>query len=337
MLTPKENYLRVLNKEIPEYIPMYTFGKMPGDTEEPANALIEPALVIEHRLAGGGKDVWGVEYVPTAETGNALLPKPNEFILDDITKWRDVIKAPDLDNIDWEAMAAKQLANVDRSQTAVAFGLHVGYFQNLMAFMGFTDGLMALYEEPEECKALLEYLCDFYCKVAEKCIDYYKPDIYTMMDDTAAWANPFISLDMYKEFFVPVYDRQAKFGRDRGLPITFHNCGKCEIFLDEMVKFGVTCWDPAQTCNDLLGIKEKYGRDLVLTGCWDGKGRLLEDDVTDEEIREAVKKTIDTYAPDGGYVFLGNFLGAIDDQKVKHKNKVVKDFVKEYGMNYYNK
>ena len=66
MLTPKENYLRVLHKEIPEYIPMYTFGKMPGDTEEPANALIEPALVIEHRLAGGGKDIWGVEYVPTA-------------------------------------------------------------------------------------------------------------------------------------------------------------------------------------------------------------------------------------------------------------------------------
>jgi hypothetical protein len=57
---------------------------------------------------------------------------------------------------------------------------------------------MALFEEPEECQALLEYVCDFYCDVIEKCIDYYKPDVYTMMDDTAAWANPFISMNMFK-------------------------------------------------------------------------------------------------------------------------------------------
>ena len=30
MLTEKENYLRVLHGEIPEWIPSYTFGKMPG-------------------------------------------------------------------------------------------------------------------------------------------------------------------------------------------------------------------------------------------------------------------------------------------------------------------
>jgi hypothetical protein len=339
LLTPKENYLKVLHGEIPEWIPQYTFGKMPGDTKEPPTALLEPPILIEHRLNGGGKDHWGVEYVPTYETGGALLPKPNDFILDDITKWRDVIKAPDLDGIDWEDMAKKhiEMMKIDRNQTAIAFGLHMGYFQNLMAFMGFTEGLMAMFEEPEEVEALFDYMCTFYCKVAEKVIDYYKPDIFTMMDDTAAWANPFISLDTYRELLVPVYDRQAKFGRDRGLPITFHNCGKCESFVDDMVKFGVTAWDPAQTCNDLLGIKEKYGNKLVLMGCWDGRGRLLEDDVTDEEICESAKQSIDTYAQGGGYVFLGNFLGPVDDEEVRRKNKVLHDFVDQYGMHYYDK
>ena len=79
MLTPKENYLKVLHGEIPEWIPQYTFGKMPGDTKEPPTALLEPPILIEHRLNGGGKDHWGVEYVPTYETGGALLPKPNDF------------------------------------------------------------------------------------------------------------------------------------------------------------------------------------------------------------------------------------------------------------------
>ena len=140
---------------------------------------------------------------------------------------------------------------------------------------------------------------------------------------------------MYREFLKPVYDRQAKFGRDRGLPITFHNCGKCEIFVDDMVDFGVTAWDPAQTCNDLHAVQEKYGRKLVIMGAWDGRGRLLEPDVTDEEIRESAKKSIDTYGKNGGYVFLGNFLGPVDDMEVKRKNKVLHDFVAEYGMHYY--
>ena len=337
MLTEKENYLRVLHGEIPEWIPTYTFGKAPGATKEPPTALLEPPLIIEHRLKGGGKDIWGVEYVPTYETGNALLPKPNDFILDDITKWRDVIKAPSLEGIDWEQMAKKhmEMVQLDRSQTALAFGLHVGYFQNLMAFMGFTEGMMAMFEEPEEVAALFDYLCTFYCEVAEKVIDYYKPDIYTMMDDTAAWANPFVSPDMYEELLYPVYDRQAKFGRDRGLPITFHNCGKCECFVDMMHDFGVTAWDPAQTCNDLLAIKEKYGRDLVLMGCWDARDRLLDADVTDEEIRESVKHSIDTYGKDGGYVFLGGYLGPNDDMEVKRKNAVIMETVAEYGMHYY--
>ena len=47
----------------------------------------------------------------------------------------------------WEAEAKKQLDmfKIDRTQSAVAFNLHVGYFQNLMAFMGFTEGLCAMY------------------------------------------------------------------------------------------------------------------------------------------------------------------------------------------------
>ena len=110
-----------------------------------------------------------------------------------------------------------------------------------------------------------------------------------MMDDTAAWANPFISPEMYREFLLPLYDRQAKFGRDRGLPISMHNCGKCEGFFDDLVKISVSMWDPAQTCNDLVGIKKKYGNALVIAGGWDSRDHLLSDDVTYEEIYEYTK------------------------------------------------
>ena len=338
MLTEKENYLRALNGQIPEWIPSYTFGKMPGSDIDPANVMVEPSILCEHRDNGGGKDHWGVEYITSKETAGALIPKTWDYILDDITKWRDVIKAPSLEGIDWEDMAKKSVAKtrVNRDQSVLALNLHVGYFQNLMAFMGFEEGLMALYEEPEEVKALMEYLCDFYCTVCENIIDYINPDVITIMDDTASWKAPFISLDMYREFFLPYYDRQAKFGRDRGLPITFHNCGKCESFVDDMVNIGVKAWDPAQTCNDLRAIKAKYQGKLTIMGGWDGNGRLLESDVTDEEVRQSVIDTIDMLAPNGGYVWCGGFMSADpNDEVINHKNAIVFQTVKEYGGKFY--
>jgi hypothetical protein len=337
MLTAKENYLKCLRGEVPDWVPSYTMGMLGRSDGPPSDMLVEPRILSEHRMRGGGKDLWGVEYVPTESTGNALIPKTCDFILDDIRKWRDVIKAPDLSGIDWEQMCKDDFKarNLDRSQTAVGMNLHMGYFQTLMSFMGFTNGLCAMYEEPEEVKALFEYLCDFICKVAANYVDYCKPDVWTMMDDTAAWANPFISPDMYRDYLIPLYDRQAKFGRDRGLPISMHNCGKCECFFDDLVKIGVSMWDPAQTCNDLAGVKKKYGNSLVIAGGWDARGRLLENDVTYEEIYESVKKQMDLLAPGGGYCFMGGYLGAVGDESIVKKNELLRKAVADLSHKYY--
>jgi hypothetical protein len=337
MLTAKENYLKCLRGEVPEYVPSYTMGMIGISGGPPSDILVEPRILSEHRMRGGGRDLWGVEYVPTESTGNALIPSNADFILDDIRNWRDVIKAPDLSGIDWEKMCKDdfEFRKLDRSKTAVGMNLHMGYFQTLMSFMGFSNGLCAMYEEPDEVKSLFEYLCDFFCEVAANYVDYCKPDVWTMMDDTAAWANPFISPDMYREYLIPLYDRQAKFGRDRGLPISMHNCGKCECFFDDLVRIGVSMWDPAQTCNDLAGIKKKYGNRLVIAGGWDARGNLLNDNVTYEEIYESVKKQMDMLAPGGGYCFLGMYLGAVGDESIVRKNEMLQKAVAELSHKYY--
>ena len=337
MLTPKENYLRCLRGEVPEWVPQFTMGMPLKPGEPPPDMILEPGIVNEHRMRGGGRDFWGVEYVPTESTGNALIPKTSDFILEDIADWRDVIKAPDLSGVDWEMVVKKDFEfwHINRETTAVGMGIHMGYFQLLMSFMGFSNGLMAYYEDPDEVKALFEYMADFYCGIAERYIDICKPDYWFLVDDTAAWANPFISPEMYREFLLPLYDRQAKFGRDRGLPIAMHNCGKCESIIDDLVDIGVTQWNPAQTCNDLKAIKAKHGNRLVIAGGWDARGELLNDDVTYDEIYESVKKSFDDLAPGGGYCFCGGFLGAVGDERVAEKNAMVQRAVAELDHKYY--
>ena len=335
MLSAKENYLRCIHGGSPDRVPVMTM--VPPGGEHPASIYVEPSVVVEHRIRGGGLDLWGVEYVASDSAANALMPKTSDFILDDITKWRDVIKAPDLSGIDWEKVCKDDFERVkiDRSKSAVVVLLHIGYFQTLMSFMGFSNGLCAMHEEPEEVKALLEYVCDFYTEVGIRYIDHAKPDLWGTSDDTAAWANPFISAEMYREFLIPLYDRQYKPARDRGIPIAMHNCGKAAGYFDDLVQIGVREWNPAQTCNDLAAVQKKFGRQLVISGGWDARGSLLHDDVTYEEIYESVKKSMDLLAPAGGYCFAGGFLGAVGDETFKEKNKMVYKAANELSYKYY--
>ncbi len=339
MLTPKENYLRMLDGEIPEWIPQYAIDYMGGT---PATLVFFPKIIGKYRDDRGGRNVWGVNYITSEESAGGVISEPGVYLIDEVEEienWRDHIKAPDLTGIDWEKMVNDHLNSVpiNRKDTAICLSPTVGIFQDLMAFMGFENGLCAMYEYPDECMELFDYLCTFYETVISKTIDYFNPDIFTLMDDTAAWAAPFISDNMYREMVLPFVDRLAKFGRDRGIHISMHNCGKCGTLIDDWLSVGIDIWDPAQTCNDLKGIKEKYGDRLTIVGGWDARDHLLADDVTEDEIRASVEKTINLLAPGGRYAWGGGFLGKPGDELAKWKNSVVQKAVKEIGATFYQK
>ena len=243
--------------------------------------------------------------------------------------------------MDWEAMAKNDLKfqeslGIDRNQTAFAFSLNFGYFQQLIAFMGFTEGLCAIQEEPEEVQALMEYLSDFYIKVAEKTIDLYKPDIVHVIDDTAAWAAPFMSVKQYRELFKPYHAKEAKLGLDRGLPVQMHNCGKCECFIDDWIDFGVTYWDPAQECNDLVGIQKKYGNKMIVVGGLDIMGELARAAISEADYKQIIIEKIDKYAKNNAFYILDGWVfGDPDDEVLNKKNRWLTEVVEDYGVTLY--
>ena len=104
MLSPKENMLRMYRGEMPEYIPMLGFKEF------------KCSGLIDVKKPGCKVDEFGVEYTGKQEVfGGAPIPFPGHYVLDDVTKWRDKIKAPDLSDLDWEALARKDLADIDRN------------------------------------------------------------------------------------------------------------------------------------------------------------------------------------------------------------------------------
>ena len=336
-ISGKENLMMFIRGEQPAWVPRY--GMAPDQTSKypPAVVGVTPGFMNERKTPEGGFDIWGVEFVATEDTGGMSLPVPNSFILEDITKWRDIIHAPDISNIDWEAMAKKDLAHVNREETAVSQHIHVGYFQQLMAFMGFGEGLCAMFEEPDEVHALFDYLCDFYTDVTKKCLEHYKPDFVELLDDTATALNPFVSLDMYRELIKPYHKAQMQPAVDAGLNIMMHNCGRCEDQIEDWFDCGVTAWNPAQIVNDLDGIKKKYGNRLGLCGCWDSHGPVNWPDATEEMVRQAVRDTIDRFAPGGGFCFWGSTYGPVGDKATENRRRWMTEEYESYGMTYYDK
>lgn len=343
-LTPKENYLRVGRGEIPEWVPggamsmPYKDHGISAIMAGPFQILIGQSEMITGwtQPQGDWQDMWGANFTWEPRT-RAGLPKPNAFILDDISNWEKVIKHPPEPRGDWEAMAKADLDKVDRSQAAVVCTPGIQPFQQLVAFMGFENTLIALVEDPGACVDLLNYLIDWYVPRIQTILDYWKPDVMSMGDDTATSANPFFSLEIYRSIFKPIYARLAKPVKERGVLIDFHNCGRSEDFVGDMIDFGVNYWNPCQKSNDLVAVQKKYGNKIALTGGWEHYPLKTTD--SEETVRGYVRDYLDKYAKNGSFLtsaMAGDFLNGPEGMaQWEHINAWINDEVYEYGTAIY--
>ena len=340
-ITPKENFMRLVNGGHPEYVPYYT---MIGDPYlgEAADVMLNPAIYGETHFQDGGKDMCGVPHRATEGTAQATMPDTRIQILPEIDEWRNVIKYPNVEraeNIDFEKIYQNDLTmfGVNREMTAVKSGPGFMPFQQLVAMMGFEGGLMALYEDPDEVLAMLHYMVDFLEPYYTRYIDVYKPDLWYMLDDTCAQHAPFFSPEIYRKVFKPIYERMAKPANDRGIPIIFHNCGFIEPFVQDMYDFGVRIIEPTQDTNDILKLKEQYKGKIGFIGGWEWQNRIPKNypEFDEEELRQGVRDVIDKFAPGGGYGIITWPLSYEGDPVLPKVKQILRDECHWYGRKVY--
>ena len=299
-VTPKENFMKLVDGGHPDYVPYYTMMGEPY-LGEAADVMMSPPIF----PFTPGVDAWGVPQKAPSTGVAAAMPDTGSIMLEDIADWSKVIKFPKPNEFDWEKAYEDGLKrfNIDRTQSAVKCGPGFMPFQELVAIMGFAGGLEALYTDPEEVSAMLNAMVDVIEPYFEKTLDVYKPDLWYMLDDTCAQEVPFFSPAIYKEVFLPIYKRMAKAANDRGIPVIFHNCGKIEEFCDFMLDFGVSILEPTQLSNDILMLKEKYKNKMSFIGGWDWNKVIPLDypNFDEEEMRQTVRDSMDKYAPGGAF------------------------------------
>jgi len=335
-LTPLENYRRALNGQTPEYVPAmmdgFAFG-VPMSFDDKLLSMVGGWPQGEVRY-----DLFGVPYVTETRAGGGALPQPGKFILEDITKWRDVIKRPpQIDEVDWQLCADRDLPQVDRENTMFTGGPSVGngYFEMLCAFMGFDMGLIACMEEPEEVKDLMNFLCDLNVEITKNYLYYYKPEGWFMGDDIAHDRAPFVSLELFLDIFEPIWRRATAPAAEAGLHASHHNCGKLDEFIPYIIDMGFDSWNPAEPQNDLVAIQEQFPGKLLLQGGFAGNGPVCYPETSEEEVRAYVKQQLDLLAPRGGYAFGGFIMGPAGDPETEKRLGWITDEFEKLRYSYY--
>lgn len=157
-MTPRENALAVINWGKPESVPI----------EIQCYHACLAATGIADQPWMGGRDMFGIDWACTIE---GPIPQSGSILFDDIADWRDHVVLPDLDAVDFKAIAAQELADADRNMRLINAFSVCGIFERMVTFMGFENALCALVYDPESCKDFFNAMADYKIKLHNKIIE----------------------------------------------------------------------------------------------------------------------------------------------------------------------
>lgn len=322
-INERENALRALTRKgTPEWIPLGA---------DCIQGFVPSILGERPPRPTDGADWFGCQWVWDEKCMGYAPNLHQPPLLKDVTEWREVVKFPDLDALDWEGAARRELPDLHRENKVISFIMETGPFERSHSLMGFENACYAMYDNPEEYKALIDAVADYKVKLIDKICQYFKPDAILAQDDLGDAKGPMLSLELYRELIKPAHTRISEAIRSHGVIHIHHSCGKMEAFIDDLLETGVQVLNPLQTINDLKTIAAKYG-DRVSFDI--GAERIANyNDAKEEDMREEVRFIIDTCGPCKNLI-----IECFPSNSACLENiEVVCDETRRYGGNFYSK
>jgi len=253
------------------------------------------------------RDMWGVERVHP-EGGfyydQRRAPLEGSITVADVRRhtWLDP-EDPGL----LEGMAAR-LAWIRTHTEAAAILTLPAPFVHLSQFIrGFQDWYTDFILGTDVLEALFDAVLDITIRITERELEAFGRDVDVVRcgDDLGGQNGLPVSREHYLRYIKP---RHAKFFRRvRELTtakLMFHSCGSIVDILPDLIETGVQIINPVQITArgmDPAFLKREFGRDLVFWGGTDSQKTLPFGSA--KEVRAMVARLIDTFGPDGGFVF----------------------------------
>jgi len=278
-ITPRENLMRAFNHEKPMWMP-----NLYADTQLVSSRMSRD--MAPSKLAAG-VDWFGTQYIFSETAG---INMPNGGVFDEVTQWREKVRWPDLDAVDW-ARDADGFVRDERK--ALGMRMSNGIFERLHAFEPFEQALIDIFVEPEECRALFERIADYKIALFNHHRDVFPLDYIIAADDYGTALAPFFSPELYEEILLEPTRRFVEAVHARGTKFLAHCCGKVEVFVPYFADVLKVDGVELQTINDLPALTREYGDRLLFEERCDPE-IIHNDEVTDEQIIAHARELVDT-------------------------------------------
>ena len=277
-----------------------------------------------------GKDRWGVTVAwPADHPGQQPITTDDVKVLKDITRWKEVVKAPDVEancQEGWEECVAAARADTGEDRLLCAFS-GTGLFEECHFLMGFSDTLTNFYEHPQEMHELIDYICEFKLKVLKLYCEKMHPDAIFFHDDWGAKTQLFMNPDMWREFFKEPYRKIYGYIRSQGVIAIHHADSYLAPIVEDMAEIGIQCWQGVLPENNIPELQERLKGRMILMG---GIGAAIDTpDSTEAEIREYVSKALNDYSP-GGH-FIPSITYGLAGTIFPHVDPIINDEIAKYN------
>jgi len=145
----------------------------------------------------------------------------------------------------------------------------IGLYSKLRQWMGTVEISKAFFMQPRLVHDMLDFIADFTIETLKKAMHDVHADYFNFFEDFANKGGPNISPRLFKEFFLPCYQRITKFLRDNGIKIIWLDTdGDPSVLIPLIIEAGVTCLWPLEIASGMepKRIREEYGHQLALSG-----------------------------------------------------------------------
>lgn len=285
MMTNRENLLRTIRRDNPQWVPHRHDGAL---------TLLKAKVV--PRPPQGGLDDWGVRWIGTnSEEGSYPDGKP-------------VLSIDDVDSLvppatDWQMVTddlRRQVAARSHEDTLLIAYNEMVLYERTQLLLGTTAFLMAVALSPEKLEVLLDKIADYGQRLTEALMNAGVAGI-RFTDDWGTQTALFMSPPLWRRLIKPRLIRLYDTVKDRGGLVLQHSCGHIGAIVPDLIEIGLDVLDPCQpAANDIFAWKRQYGDKLSFMGGLDTQGYLTFGDA--EAVEAEVAKVVSVMSEGGGYI-----------------------------------